>query len=274
MKTNNNLFGIGLRNTHFPYLESGAGINVDFFEILTENYINTRGRPFEVMIKLREKFPMAMHGVSLSIASYEDLNFTYLQKLKTLIEIVSPIIVSDHLCYTGQTQKNLHNLLPFTYNVENLNAISDKINRVQDFLKRQFVFENLSAYFTFKNSTFSEAQFLNEICERTGSGILLDINNLHVNSVNQNFSHDDFLKEINFKHVKQFHLAGYTDFGDYLFDTHSEYVHHEVWDLYKKIISDHQGIPTLIEWDENIPEFQILEAECLKAKTIFHEMNR
>jgi uncharacterized protein (UPF0276 family) len=273
MKNNKTIFGVGLRHKHFPYYDSGEDINVDFFEILTENYLNTRGRPFEVMLKLRERFPMAMHGVSLSIASNEDIDFKYLDKVLSLTKIIDPIVISDHLCFTGLKDKNLHNLLPFAYTKENLEIISVKINRVQDFMQRQYVFENLSAYFTLKNSEMTEAEFLNELCNQTGAGILFDINNLYVNSINQKFSTQEYIKALNPNHVKQFHLAGFTDFGDYLFDTHAEPIHGPVWDLYKDIIGKIKNVPVLIEWDENIPEYKILEAEMMKAKAIYLEVN-
>lgn len=267
------LFGVGLRHKHFPYFDQNNDLKIDFFEILTENYLNTKGRPFEVMMQLRDKYPMAMHGVSLSIASHDNINFAYLEKVLALSKIVEPMVISDHLCFTGLADKNLHNLLPFAYTKENLALIVEKINRVQEFMQRQYVFENLSAYFTLKNSEMSEAEFLNEMCNQTGAGILFDINNLYVNSINQNFSTDEYIAAINPIHVKQFHLAGFSDFGDYLFDTHAEPVHPPVWDLYRKIIKQFKQVPILIEWDENIPDYPILEAECLKAKAIFREIH-
>ncbi len=267
-----NIFGVGLRHKHFPYFDQQLDLKIDFFEVLTENYLNTLGRPFEMLMKLRERYPMAMHGVSLSIAASEEINFQYLEKVLELAKQVEPIVVSDHLCFTGLSNKNLHNLLPFAYTQENLKMIVNKINRVQDFMQRQYVFENLSAYFSLKNSEMSEAEFLNEMCNQTGAGILFDINNLYVNSINQKFSTDEYIKAINPIHVKQFHLAGFSDFGDYLFDTHAEPVHPPVWDLYRKIIAKFDHVPVLIEWDENIPEYPVLEAECMKAKSIYLEV--
>jgi uncharacterized protein (UPF0276 family) len=264
--------GVGLRHIHFPHFEENLPINIDFFEIISENFINTRGRPFEVLMKIREKFPICMHGVSLSIASESSLNLEYLNKIKELAEIVEPKIISDHLCFTGLAHSNLHNLLPFAYTQENLIRIAEKISQVQDFLKRRFIFENLSAYFSLKNSEMNEAEFLNSLCEKTGCGILFDVNNLYVNSINQKFSVDDFINKVNFSHVSQLHLAGFTDFGDYIFDTHAEAIHSPVWELYKKIISLKSNLPVLIEWDENIPEYHILETEALKAKHIANEI--
>jgi len=260
------MFGVGLRHKHFPYFENGGKSKVDFFEIISENFMNTKGRPFEILIKLRQEYPVCMHGVSLSIAGTNNFSDEYLSKLKALEKTISPFVVSDHLCFTGVDGNNLHNLLPFSYTEKNLNRISDRIKFVQDYLNRQMIFENLSAYFTLKDSEMSESEFLNEICERTGCGILLDVNNLYVNSVNQNFDPTMWLSKINFSNVKQLHLAGFTDYGDYLFDTHSNPVHQDVWKLYRGIIQDNKNIPVLIEWDEDIPDFEILEEEALKAK--------
>ncbi len=261
--------GVGLRHTHFDHFEADKPINIDFFEVISENFINTRGRPFEILVKLREKFPICMHGVSLSIAGIDtEVNPNYLQKLKELIKIVEPEIVSDHLCFTGLAHSNLHNLLPFAYTKENLARIALKVQAVQESLGRPLVLENLSAYFSLKNSVFSEAEFLNELAERTGCGILLDINNLYVNSVNQNFHPNDFISKINIKHIKQIHLAGYTDFGDYLFDSHAHPVYPEVWVLFQEMIKRNRDIPVLVEWDEDIPTFERLEEEALTAKKL------
>lgn len=265
--------GVGLRHQHFPHFENGGGAAVDFFEIISENFMNTRGRPFEIMMKLREDYDFYMHGVSLSIAGVDAPHEDYLKKLKDLMKIVEPKVLSDHLCFTGNKERNLHNLLPFSYTKKNLERISDKVKKTQDFLDHQLVLENLSAYFTMNNSEMMEGEFLNRLALNTGAGILLDINNLYVNSVNQHFETKEWLKDLEMKHVKQIHMAGYTDFGDYLFDTHAMPVHQPVWDLYKKVIKDNEHIPVLIEWDEDIPPFEILEEEALKAKKIALEEN-
>lgn len=266
------MIGVGLRHKHFPFFENGGKSNVDFFEIISENFMNTKGRPFEILNKLRQDFPVCMHGVSLSIAGVDDFSQDYLMKLKELEKTISPFVVSDHLCFTGVDGNNLHNLLPFSYTEKNLNRISERIKFVQNYLNRQMIFENLSAYFSLKDSEMSESEFLNRLCENTGCGILLDVNNLYVNSINQKFDPNIWLSKINFSNVKQIHLAGFTDFGDYLFDTHSNPVHQNVWSLYKDVIKKNIEIPVLIEWDENIPEFEILEEEAMKAKHLASEV--
>lgn len=262
------IVGVGLRHTHFPYILEGGEINVDFFEAISENFINTRGRPFKILEKVRRDYPVALHGVSLSIASSSELDYQYLSRLKELYRIIDPFITSDHLCWTGHSHNNLHNLLPFAYTEDSLDYVSKRVNMVQEFLGRQMIFENLSAYFTHKSSTMSEIEFIKRLCEITGCKQLLDINNLYVNSVNQKFSLEDAVPKIDFSSVGQVHLAGFSDFGDYLFDTHSAPVFPAVWDIFSEVSLKLNPIPILIEWDEDIPEFQILQNEAMKAKDI------
>lgn len=261
--------GVGLRHTHFPFLEESFSnnekIDIDFFEGLSENYLSTRGRPFSMLMKVRERFPVALHGVSLSIAAQEDLDFDYLGKLKELYSIVDPIITSDHMCFTGMAHNNLHNLLPFAYNEENLNRICEKVERVQEFLGRQMIFENLSAYFSLKSSTMSEAEFLTELCNKTGAGLLFDVNNIYVNSFNQKFNPKSYIEQTDFKHVKQMHLAGFSDMKTHLFDTHSREVQPPVWELFKEAIQHKSNVHVLIEWDEEIPHFDTLLSEAHKC---------
>lgn len=258
--------GAGLRHQHFNELAINPNRNIDFFEIISENFMDTKGRPLEVLNLLKQKYPISMHGVSLSIGSHEKINLTYLDQLKEFADELNPFLISDHLCFTGLAQNNLHNLLPITYNEENLYLISKKIDFIQNKLERSFLLENLSAYFTLKKSTMTEAEFLTRLAQHTGCGILLDVNNLYVNSINQNFSIEAYLSQINFNFVKEFHLAGYSDFGEYLFDTHANPVFDPVWSIYDSLILKYPHIPTLIEWDENIPPFERLEEEVMKAK--------
>jgi uncharacterized protein (UPF0276 family) len=261
--------GVGLRHQHFPYLEENPTTSIDFFEIISENFMYTRGRPFEFLQKIRKDYPISMHGVSLSIGSYAELDFNYLAKLKELIDIVDPFIVSDHLCWTGLKENNLHNLLPLPYTDKTIDFLSEKIKKTQDYLKREICIENLSAYFSLKESTITEWDFLRILAEKSGCKILLDINNIYVNAINQKFDPYTYLDAIPMSHVGEIHLAGFSDMGDYLFDTHSAPVFKEVWKLYDHKIKEGSNIPTLIEWDEDIPDFPVLEAEALKAKKIW-----
>lgn len=265
------MFGMGLRHSHFPEILSRlegdpSGLGVDYFEIITENFFQTKGRPLKILEKVREALPITFHGVSLSIASSEDLDFVYLQKVKDLAGIIDPFLISDHLCWTGLKKNNLHNLLPFPYSEETLDHLVPRVQKVQDFLGRPLMLENLSAYLSFKNSDLSEAQFLRELHIRSGCNILLDMNNVYVNSHNQKFSADAWIREIPPAAVKEIHVAGFSDMGKYYFDTHSCPVWEPVWNLYKRFKKDFSEALTLVEWDEDIPEFEVVLSEVRKAK--------
>ncbi len=265
------MFGMGLRHNHFQDIltrleDQTSGLDLDFFEIITENFLNTNGRPLKVLEKIRERVPVTFHGVSLSIASHEDLNLDYLQKVKDLALRIDPIHISDHLCWTGMNKSNLHNLLPFPYTEETLNFLIPRIHKVQDYLNRPLMLENLSAYLNFKESDLSEAQFLRELHHRTGCKILLDMNNVYVNSYNQHFNASEWIEEIPAEAVPEIHLAGFTDMGTHYFDTHSCPVWEPVWDLYQKYKNKFPAAMTLIEWDEEIPAFDVVLAEVQKAK--------
>lgn len=266
-------YGVGLRHTHFPFLEKEENLNhskVEWFEALLENYMGTKGRPYKMLEKIRANYPIAFHGVSLSIASDEGLNTEYMKKAKELYDQFEPFVTSDHMCWTGHAHSNLHNLLPFSYTQDNLKRIADKVCAAQDFYKREMTFENLSAYFTLKNSTMTEAEFLNELANETGCKILLDFNNVYVNAINQKFDAKEFFETIESKNVSQIHLAGFSDLGTHLFDTHSHPVHGDVWQLFRKYCHKF-NVPVLLEWDEDIPDFPILEKELLKSKEIYEQ---
>lgn len=270
-----NLVGIGLRHAHFPELlqslENEERLSIGWLEGISENFIDTKGRPFDVLKKVREQYQISLHGVSLSIAGPDEINSSYLKKLKKLYDEIDPILVSDHLCWTGLNENNLHNLLPFPYTDESLRRIAKKVNQVQDAIERQINLENLSAYFSLSSSQMTEWQFLNSLRELTGCGILLDINNVYVNSVNQGFCASEFLESIDTEAVNEIHLAGHTDMGEYLFDTHSKEVCEEVWSLYRKFLKRKQNVMTLIEWDEDIPALKTVESEAIKALEILSE---
>lgn len=245
---------------------------IEWFEVITENFLHTKGYPWKVLTKMRQDYPISLHGVSLSVGSDREINKNYLLKLKSLIDAIDPMLVSDHICWTGAKKNNLHNLMPVSYDEETLNELVGKIQYIQDFLGRPMAFENLSAYFQLKSSTYTEWDFLNELAKRSGCKLLLDINNVYVNSQNQKFDPIEYLDAIDDDVVSEIHLAGHTDMGKFLFDTHSTEVCDEVWQLYHHKIKTTKNTPTLIEWDEDIPEFPILEKEALKAKKIFKEV--
>ena len=269
--------GVGLRHTHFPEILEGLKgkeeFPVSFFEGISENFINTRGRPFKVLMQVREEYDISLHGVSLNIASHESVNLEYLKKLKELYRIVEPSLTSDHLCWTGLKATNIHNLLPFPYTTENLNFLAEKVKVIQDVLERPMAFENLSAYFSFKDSEMREEEFLVELAAKTDCKILLDLNNVYVNSQNQKFDPYDFIETIPLECVSEIHLAGHTDKGNFLFDTHSEPVKDEVWELYKHVIHQ-RDIPTLIEWDENIPTLNRVFEESSKAVALINSLEK
>ncbi len=268
MKINSNDIGVGLRSEHYTDLENSLETNVNWFEALTENHLDSKGRPFEILERVRQQYPLSFHGVSLSIAGHEELRPDYLKRLKEFYDYFEPEIISDHLCWTGLNDSNFHNLLPFAFTKENLNFLSDRINYVQDFLNRQISLENLSAYFDYKKSEMTEWEFIANLLKKSGHKQLLDVNNIYVNSKNHKFDPKIYIDAIPTESISHIHLAGFTDMGEFLFDTHSNPVFDEVWDLYRYTISTKGAIPTLIEWDEDIPSFEILQNEALKAKEI------
>lgn len=266
-----NIFGVDLKHQHFPYLLERPQTKVDWFEVISENFMNTRGYPLETLMKIREDYPISLHGVGMSIGQHHDLDHNYLKKLKELINLIDPILVSDHLCWTGAPDRKAHNLLPLPYNQETLNKVVSRIQKIQDYLGREVSFENVSAYFELKSSTYSEWEFLREVSKKSGSKILLDINNIYVNSKNHKFDPYEYLDAINEDLISEIHLAGHTDTGSFLFDTHSTSVCSDVWELYQYKIKNKKNIYTLIEWDEDVPEFKELEAEAIKARLKWEE---
>lgn len=266
-----NIFGLGLRSPHYSYLESRPQTQVGWFEVISENYFRTQGRPRKILESLRRDYPISCHGVSLSIAAYDDFDWNYLSDLKKFYEEIEPFIVSDHLCFTGVKNNNLHNLLPFAYNQENLKHIGSRIDQIQNFFGRKFGFENLSAYFDYKNSTMNEWEFIQELLKITDCNLLLDLNNIFVNSFNHSFDPEIFLKSIPLERVQEIHLAGFSEREGFYFDTHSNPLYPELIALYKKILNKEKNIPVVYEWDENIPDFEILEEQIINIRNIWNE---
>ncbi len=265
--------GVGLRPTHFSHIESklnqiNHGLTPKWFEAVSENYMDSLGRPLEMLLKVRKHFPVALHGVSLSLGSTDELNLKYLDRLKDLIEKVDPFVVSDHLCWTGLRDQNLHDLLPLPFTKECMDHLLSRIDFIQNYLGRSFVFENVSTYLRFEKNDWPEWEFLNELSKRSGAKILLDANNIYVNAINHGFDANEYVDGIDIKNVAQIHLAGYSDQGDFLFDTHSQPVHSPVWELFKKVMSKNSSLPSMIEWDEEIPPFERLESEANKAHEV------
>ena len=263
-------FGVGLRTDHYQHVVDNKP-DVDWFEVISENFMVPGGKPKYYLHAVRENYPIVMHGVSMSIASTDPLNMDYLKKLKTLATEVQPEWVSDHLCWTGANGVNSHDLLPVPYNDEAINHIVSRVQQVQEFLGRNLVLENVSSYLTYNQSEMEEWDFINTIAERTGCKILLDINNIYVSSRNHGFSAQTFLHAIKPEYVQQFHLAGHSDYGDYVIDTHDHDICDPVWDLYGRALKHFGAVSTMIERDDNIPTFQELRAELAIAEKIASE---
>jgi len=263
--------GVGLRPTHYSTLSKNPSRQVSWFEAISENFMDTRGRPLQQLLEFRQTYPIALHGVSLSIGGSEPPNRAYLQKLKDLIQRVEPFIVSDHMCWTGNAHGNIHDLLPLPFTREALKYLIDKVGFVQDFLGRQILLENVSSYLVFKESEMTEWEFLVSLARSSGCKILLDVNNVYVSSKNHGFEAKTFLDAVPSELIGQVHLAGFTDRGDFLFDTHSRPVFDGVWSLFSHLVERLPEVPVLIEWDEDIPEFPVLEQEALKAASIWKE---
>ncbi|MBI4907262.1 MAG: DUF692 domain-containing protein [Acidobacteria bacterium] len=257
-------FGIGLRTVHFPHILAERPV-MDWFEILSENFMDTGGRPAYVLDQVVERYPVVMHGVSMSVGSTDPVNFEYLKKLKQLARRTKARWISDHLCWTGVSGLNTHDLLPMPYTDESLRHVAGRVKIIADYLERPVFLENPSTYLEFSESTWNEWDFLAELTERTGCGILLDVNNVYVSSFNHGFDPFDYVDRIPVDRVVQIHLAGHTNKGTHILDTHSDHVVDDVWQLYRRVYQRMGGIATLLEWDEAIPSFDTVHAEALKA---------
>lgn len=264
--------GLGLRSKHFNYILENDP-EVDWFEIISENFMDSGGRPKNVLRQIAERYKIVMHGVSLSIGSADDLNFEYLTKLKNLASEIEPLWISDHLCWTGINNLNSHDLLPLPLTEESLKHVCKKINRAQDFLARPLVFENPSTYLTFKQSTIDEWDFLRFMTEETGCGILLDVNNVYVSSFNNDFDAAHYIERLPHENIVQMHLAGHRNCGDYIIDTHDNFVSPEVWKLFSLAWKLTGGAAVLLEWDSEIPDFDVYHSELLKAKNFMSDLS-
>ncbi len=260
-------FGLGLRPQHYPYILQHRP-HVDWFEAITEDYLVAGGKPLYYLNQIRAHYQLVMHGVSLSIGSCDPLNKDYLKKVKALADKIQPAWISDHLCWTGVHGLNMHDLLPLPYTEEALKHVVERVKQVQDFLGRQILLENVSSYIEYRDSQVKEWEFLTAIAEQADCFILLDINNIYVSSVNHHFDPLDYLAAIPVHRVRQFHLAGHKNCGDYIIDTHDAAIIDAVWSLYGAAVRRFGKISTMIERDDNIPEFPVLFAELQVAKEL------
>lgn len=263
-------FGLGLRTQHYhDFLSTHQP--VDWLEILSDNYMVDGGKPLVMLDKIREIYPMVMHGVSLSIGSVKGVDENYLKKLKALERRVQPMWVSDHLCWTGVHGRKMHDLLPLPFTHEALAVVSSNIHQAQDALQRPLVVENVSSYLEFESSEMHEWEFLSELCRSTGCRLLLDINNIYVSAFNHGFSAEDYLRGVPANCIEQFHLAGHQNNRDHLIDTHDHPVCDGVWNLYRLALKHFGFVPTMIERDDNIPPLNDLLSELNIARRIADE---
>ncbi len=261
-------FGLGLRTDHYDSVIAERPDNIDWFEILSENYMVDGGKPLHYLDAIREHYPMVMHGVSMSIGGADPLDRDYLKRLKALAGRVQAAWFSDHLCWTGVDGTNIHDLLPLPYTEDAVSYIARRIKQVQDFMERPMLIENVSSYLNYKDSSLTEWEFVSAIAERADCYILLDINNIYVSAFNHEFDPQEYLDHIPVERVGQFHLAGHTNYGDYIVDTHDHPVIDPVWDLYADAIRRFGAVPTMIERDDHIPPLRELLHELDRARDI------
>lgn len=259
--------GIGLRAPHYAeIIEQRPAIA--WLEVHSENFFADGGKPHAILEQVRALYPISLHGVGLSLGSSDPLNQWHLQKLKCLIDRYQPGLVSEHLAWNSVDNRYLNDLLPIPYTEEALWHIVARIQQVQEYIGRQILIENLSSYLQFRESYIPEWEFISEVARRSGCGILLDINNIYVNAHNHGFAPADYLEAIPPVAVKEIHLAGHSQEGNYLLDTHSQPVCEEVWQLYTQAITKFGQAPTLIEWDCDIPSLPVLLNEAQHAQCI------
>jgi uncharacterized protein (UPF0276 family) len=260
-------FGLGLRAEHYEAVLQDRP-RIDWFEVLSENYLVPGGKPLHYLERIRERYPLVMHGVSLSIGSTAPLDLEYLRELKQLAARIEPHWMSDHLCWTGVDGVNLHDLMPLPYTEEALRHVADRVTQVQDFLGRRILLENVSSYVSYTSSEITEWEFLAELAVRADCEILLDINNIYVSSVNHGFDPREFLDAVPGERVRQFHLAGHQNHGHYIVDTHDAPIVAPVWELYQAAVARFGDVATMIERDAHIPPLAELVSELEVARRL------
>jgi uncharacterized protein (UPF0276 family) len=257
--------GIGLRHVHYEdifHLQP----EIDWFEIISENFMVEGGKPLENLEKILAKYQVVQHGVALGIGSADPLDYNYLKKLKALTRLTKTPWLSDHLCWGHLPGAHYHDLLPLPYTQEVINYVAERARIVQDYLEIPFALENLSSYVAFQEDEMPEWEFYTAVVEKANIFMMLDVNNIYVSSRNHGFDAQKYIQNLPYDRVLQIHLAGHSDHGDYVLDTHDNYVRDEVWDLYADIYPRTGGVSTLLEWDDNFLSFQETWDEALKAK--------
>ncbi|GAB6263461.1 MNIO family bufferin maturase [Photobacterium sp. R1] len=267
--------GVGLRAPHLTLFRDMAQPPVGWLEVHSENYFNPESPARQTLSQIAEQFPISCHGIGLSLGSADPLNRRHLTQLRHLVDDLCPMAVSDHLSWSSVNGQYLNDLLPIPYTEEALNVVCDKVSQVQDTLGRQLLIENPSSYLSFRHADYTEWDFLSLVQQQTGCGLLLDLNNIYVSSFNHGFECRAYLDAINPAAVKEIHLAGFTvrklDQGEIWIDTHSRPVSEPVWQLYRDWVRQHGAVPTLIEWDLDIPPLAVLLGEADKARQILRE---
>ncbi|MFO0585484.1 MAG: DUF692 domain-containing protein [Anaeromyxobacter sp.] len=256
--------GIGLRTQHFPRFMA-ARPPVDWVEVVSENFMAPGGRPIAVLEKVRAECPVVLHGVSLAIGSVDPIPERYLAELSALVDRIEPALVSDHLCWGTHRGQYVHDLLPLPYTEESLAHVTARVQQVQERLGRPLLLENPSSYVAFKDSTLTEWEFLAELSRRSGCGLLLDVNNVYVSARNHGFDPLEYLAGVPAGRVGYFHLAGHSDHGRYLLDTHDHEVPEAVWALYREAVRRFGRVPSLVEWDDAIPPLEEVVAQSRRA---------
>ncbi|MDQ2995008.1 MAG: DUF692 domain-containing protein [Pseudomonadota bacterium] len=261
-------FGLGLRPKHYQDVINNKPKEIDWFEVISEDYLIDGGNPLHYLSKIREDYPIVLHGVSLSIGSCDPIDYDYLQQLKNLSERIQPAWVSDHFCWTGVNGNNIHDLMPLPYTAEGLDHVVERIQRVQDFLGRRILLENPSSYVSYTDQQMSEQDFIRETAERADCLLLLDVNNVYVSSFNHNFNPIEYLDAIPIDRVQQFHMAGHTNNVTHIIDTHDHPIVDPVWNLFAYAVKRFGRVSAMIERDDNIPPLPELIEELERLKSI------
>lgn len=260
--------GLGLRPEHYSDVLAAAPGVIDWVEILTDNFLVPGGPALYYLDAICAQYPASMHGVAMSLGGSDPLNWEYLRQVKALAQRIKPQWISDHLCWTGVSNIHLHDLMPLPYIDEAISHVASRIKQVQDFLEQRIVLENVSSYITYKQSSMSEWDFLNAVASEADCLILLDVNNIYVSSYNHDFDPTQYINAIAVERVQQFHIAGHSNCGEYIVDTHDARIIEDVWQLYALACERFQQASTLIERDDNIPPFGDMLAEIERARLI------
>jgi uncharacterized protein (UPF0276 family) len=260
--------GIGLRPVHYGELLEAGASGIDWFEAISENFFELAGRPLAVLERVRRDVPVVLHGVGLGIGSGERPSASYVGRLARLAERIEPAWISDHICWGSADGRYVHDLLPVPHTREMLDEIVSRVLELEDELGRPLLLENITAYLRFADDDMPESEFLNELTERAGAGLLLDVNNVYVNSQNLGFDAGAFIDAIRPSSVGQIHVAGHTRHPEFILDSHVGPVPDPVWRLYRRALARFGRVSTLVEWDENVPSLDVVRAEAERARLI------